>query len=64
MAKKKLVKKLWSKNDIKLLRKLFPNKNAKQVAAKLGRSVPAVSHKAERLKLKKTKTYLKAIGRK
>ena len=62
--KKKTAQKDWAKSEITLLRKLFPNSSAAKVAAKLKRTVPSVMYKAGSLKLKKTKKYLKSIGRK
>jgi len=64
MAKKKVVKGLWSKNEIALLRKLFPSNPTAKVAARLGRSLDTVKKKASRIGLKKTKKYLKSLGRK
>ena len=63
MAKKKLVKSLWSKNKVALLRRLFPGNPTAKVAARLGRSVDTVKKKASRMGLKKTKKYLKSLGR-
>ncbi len=63
MAKKKLVKGLWSKSEVGLLRKLFPNKPTAKVAARLGRSTDTVKKKASRMGLKKTKKYMKSLGR-
>jgi len=63
MAKKKLVKGLWSKSEVALLRKLFPNNPTTKVAARLGRSPDTVKKKASRIGLKKTKKYLKSLGR-
>lgn len=63
MVKKKLVKGLWSKSEVSLLRKLFPNNPTAKVAAKLGRSTDTVKKKASRMKLKKSKKYLKSLGR-
>ena len=63
MAKKKLVKGLWSKKEVSLLRKLFPNNPTAKVAARLGRTTGTVKKKASRLGLKKTKRYLKSLGR-
>jgi hypothetical protein len=63
MAKKKLVKGLWSKSDVALLRKLFPNNPTAKIAASLGRPLDAVKKKASRMGLKKTKKYLKSLGR-
>ncbi len=63
MAKKKLVKGLWSKSEISLLKKLFPSNPTAKVAAKLGRPVESVKKKASRMGLKRTKKYLKSLGR-
>ncbi|MHC4105119.1 MAG: hypothetical protein ACYSR9_09275 [Planctomycetota bacterium] len=63
MTKKKLIKGLWSKSEISLLRKLFPSNSTAKVAAKFGRPVEAVKKKASRMGLKKTKKYLKSLGR-
>ena len=68
MAKKKTAKKktprgLWSTKDLNLLKKMFPNNPTAALAKKLGRKVDAVKKKASRMGLKKTKKYLKSIGR-
>ena len=63
MARKKLVKGLWSKSEVSLVRKLFPNNPTAKVAARLGRPTEAVKKKALRLGLKKSKKYLKSLGR-
>ena len=74
MAKKKKVKKkkakkkkapkgLWSKADINLLKKLFPTNPTSKIAKKLGRKTDAVKKKASRMGLRKSKRYLKSIGR-
>ena len=63
MAKKKLVKGLWSKSEVSLLKKLFPSNPTAKVAAKLGRSTETVKKKASRMGLKKSKKYLKSLGR-
>ena len=63
MAKKKLVKGLWSKSEVALLRRLFPGNPTAQVAAKLGRSTDTVKKKASRMGIKKSKKYLKLLGR-
>ncbi len=64
MAKrKKVVKGLWSPSEIKLLRKLFSNTPTADVAKELGRPTDAVKKKASRMGLRKTKRYLKSIGR-
>jgi DNA-binding NarL/FixJ family response regulator len=63
MAKKKLLKGLWSKGEVALLRKLFPGNPTAKVAVKLGRSLDTVKKKASRMGLKKTKKYLRSLGR-
>ncbi len=63
MVKKKLVKGLWSKSEVSLLRKLFPNNPTAKVAAQLGRPTDTVKKKASRMGLKKSKKYLKSLGR-
>jgi hypothetical protein len=63
MAKKKLLKGLWSKKDLNLLTKLFPNTPTAKIAAKLGRPTDAVKKKASRMGLCKSKRYLKSLGR-
>jgi transcriptional regulator of aromatic amino acid metabolism len=63
MAKKKLIKGLWSKGEVSLLKKLFPNNPTVKVAARLGRSSDTVKKKASRMGLKKSKKYLKSLGR-
>jgi len=65
MAKgKKLLKGSWLKHEIEQLKKLFPHISTKEVADKLGRAVKSVQGKASKLGLKKTKKYLKSLGRK
>jgi hypothetical protein len=63
MVKKKLVKGLWSKSEVALLRKLFPNNPTAKVATRLKRSLDTVKKKASRMGLKKTKKYLKSLSR-
>jgi len=62
-AKKKLIKGLWSKDDLKLLKKLFSNNPTAEIAAKLGRPTDAVKKKASRMGLRKSKKYMKSLGR-
>jgi len=61
--KKRLVKGLWSKSEVRLLEKLFSNNPTGQVAAKLGRSIDTVKKKASRMGLRKSRRYLKSLGR-
>jgi hypothetical protein len=49
MAKKKVVKGLWSKSEVTILTKLFPSNPTAQVAARLGRSLDTVKKKASRM---------------
>ncbi len=53
----------WSKNDLKELKKLFPNHPTAEVAAELGRPTEAVKKKASRMGLKKSRRYMKGLGR-
>ncbi len=63
MAKKKLTKGAWTKNDLMLLKKLFANSATADVSAKLGRPNEAVKKKASMMGLRKTKKYMKSLGR-
>ena len=68
MAKKKkkkakAVKGFWSKSDIQTLKKLFPNNPTAEIAAKLHRPTDAVKKKASRMGLRKSKKYMKSLGR-
>ena len=63
MAKKKLTKGAWTRNDLKVLKKLFANNATADVSAKLGRPNEAVKKKASRMGLRKTKKYMKSLGR-
>ena len=63
MARKKLVKGVWTGNDLKLLRKLFASTATADVASKLNRPTEAVKKKASRMGLKKSKRYMKTLGR-
>ncbi|MBL7106290.1 MAG: hypothetical protein ISS77_01615 [Phycisphaerae bacterium] len=68
MAKKKtkgekLVTGTWLKDEIKLLKKIYSNRSTAEVAQELSRGFDAVKKKASRMGLKKTKTYMKKLGR-
>ena len=58
----KLAKK-WSNDDLKSLRRIYPNTPTADVCKQLGRSIWSVKCKASSLDLTKTKKYLKSIGR-
>lgn len=62
-AKKKLTKGIWTKADVSILRKLFPSNPTAKIAAKLGRPTDAVKKKASRMGLRKSKKYMKSLGR-
>ncbi|HSW01829.1 MAG TPA: hypothetical protein VLI39_16790 [Sedimentisphaerales bacterium] len=53
----------WTKDDVKELKKLFPNRPTAEVAAELGRPTEAVKKKASRMGLRKSKKYMKGLGR-
>jgi hypothetical protein len=61
MAKKKV--KVWSKAEISQLKKMFPVMSTRKVAAKLKRSEKAVMQKAFKMQIRKSKKYLKSIGK-
>lgn len=61
--RKKLVKGLWTKSDISTLKKLFPSNPTAKIAADLGRPTDAVKKKASRMGLRKSKRYMKSLGR-
>ena len=67
MAKKKAKTKTprgrWTKRDVNMLKKLFPANPTSRIAKKLGRKTDAVKKKASRMGLKKSKVYLRRIGR-
>ncbi len=53
----------WTRDDVKQLKKLFPDRPTAEVAAQLGRPTEAVKKKASRMGLKKSKKYMKSLGR-
>ena len=61
--RKKAVKGLWSKSEVSLLRKLFSTNPTAKIAARLRRPTDAVKKKASRMGLRKSKKYLRSIGR-
>ncbi len=61
--RKKLTRGLWPKSDLAVLKKLFPANPTAEIAAKLGRPTDAVKKKASRMGLRKSKKYLKTLGR-
>lgn len=61
--RKKAARGLWSKADVSLLKKLFPANPTSRIAKQLKRKTDAVKKKASRMGLRKSKRYLKSIGR-
>jgi len=61
--KKRAAKGLWTKAEISLLKKLFPNTPTAMIARKVGRATDAVKKKAARMGLRKSKKYMKTLGR-
>ncbi len=59
----KLVKGPWTKNDLVALRKLFGNQPTAAVADRLGRPLDATKKKASRLGLRKSRSYMRSLGR-
>ena len=58
---KKLVTGVFSKNEINILKKMFPNTKTKDLAKKLNRKLKSVQARATTLGLKKTTKYLKKM---
>ena len=59
---KKLITGVFSKDEIKVLKKMFPNTKTKELAKKLNRKSKSVQARASKLGLKKTTKYLKEMG--
>jgi len=53
----------WSGDEVKTLKQLFRNNSNGKVAGILERTPKSVERKAAKLGLKKTKKYLKTLGR-
>ncbi|HUV41947.1 MAG TPA: hypothetical protein VMW23_09195 [Sedimentisphaerales bacterium] len=61
--KKKISRSGWSATEIAQLKKLFANNSTSSIAGQLKRTVKSVGQKASRLRLKKSKRYMKTLGR-
>ena len=61
--RKKAVKGLWTTREVKLLKKLFSTNPTAKIAKMLGRPTDAVKKKASRMKLRKSKKYLRSLGK-
>ena len=57
MKAKKNTQVRWSKDEVRLLKKLFPKGKAREIANQIGRSVNAVRIKAHKLGLRKPNQY-------
>ena len=57
MKAKKNTQVRWSKDEVRLLKKLFPKGKAREIANQIGRSVNAVRVKAHKLRLRKPNQY-------
>ncbi len=53
----------WTGTDVKQLKRLFPDRPTAEVAASLGRPTEAVKKKASRMGLKKSRRYMRSLGR-
>lgn len=54
----------WTKDELKKLRKLFPNMATTLVALDFpGRSLECIKKKAQRLGLRKSKKHMRSLGR-
>jgi hypothetical protein len=53
----------WTKDEIKTLKQVFRGNATAEVAKMLQRTPKSVERKAARLGLKKTKKYLRTLGR-
>lgn len=62
-VKRKKAPKPWSTKDVNLLKKLFPNNPTSKIAKMVRRKTDAVKKKASRMGLKKSKKYLKTLGK-
>ena len=61
--KRRKKKPLWKPAEIALLKKLFPHNPTAKIAKQLKRKTDAVKKKASRMGLKKTRKYMKSLGR-
>ena len=62
-AKRKKAAKGWKPGEVALLKKLFANNPTSAIAKQLRRKTDAVKKKASRMGLRKSKKYLRKLGR-
>ncbi|MHB9071258.1 MAG: hypothetical protein ACYC54_12940 [Sedimentisphaerales bacterium] len=58
---KKLITGVFSKEETKTLKKMFPNTKTKDIAKKLSRNPKSIQARASKLGLKKSAKYLKKM---
>lgn len=63
MVKRRLTRGAWTSKDLSLLKRMFPDHPTAEVATRLGRPRDAVKKKASRLGLRKSRRYLRSLGR-
>ncbi len=63
-AKRKKAPKPWTKAEVNLLKKLFPTNPTSKIAKQLRRKTDTVKKKASRMGLRKSKRYMRSLGRK
>jgi len=51
----------WTEKEIEILKANFPHENSVDVAAMIGRTTFAISHKAKRLGIKKSEAFSKSV---
>jgi len=61
--RKKAVKGLWTPAEVKLLKKLFSTNPTAKIAKELRRKTDTVKKKASRMGLRKSKKYMRSLGR-
>lgn len=55
---------IWTKEEVRSLRRYFGSRSNEDVATMLNRSPKAIERKAAKLGLTKSKKYLRSLGRK
>ena len=63
VIKRKKAPKLWTTSEVNLLKKLFSTNPTSKIAAQLRRKTDTVKKKASRMRLRKSKKYLKSLGK-
>lgn len=60
-GKQSVIRGRWTKDEVRLLKKIFRNTSTEAVALDLCRTIAGVQAKASSLGLRKTKKYLRSI---